>query len=127
MAKGSNRSTLAAKGVVIGEKRLQDEVLDISPIKKGISTTDSKGKKAMSLPETKKKRSKSKATLSKATSKEATPTVASREGTSDNPDNVLGLNASMLENPAVAKKLLEGMIPPFDREEVGKLDLNREI
>ena len=33
----------------------------------------------------------------------------------------------MLENLAATEKLLEGVIPPFDREEVGKLDLDRAI
>ena len=53
--------------------------------------------------------------------------MALGEGTSANPGDVLGLNASMLENPVVAEKLLEGAIPPFDREEVGKLDLDWAI
>ena len=35
--------------------------------------------------------------------------------------------AFMLESSVVVKKLLEGVIPPFDREETGKLDLNRAI
>ncbi|GFZ15716.1 hypothetical protein Acr_25g0001250 [Actinidia rufa] len=41
--------------------------------------------------------------------------------------NVLGLNVSLIETPVVAKKLLEGVIQPFDQEEIGKLDLNQTI
>ena len=33
----------------------------------------------------------------------------------------------MLEDPVVVEKLLEGVIPPFDKEEIGKLDLNWAI
>ncbi|GFZ20830.1 hypothetical protein Acr_28g0015350 [Actinidia rufa] len=40
---------------------------------------------------------------------------------------VLGFKASMLENPDVEEKLLEGMIPPADKEVVGKLDLDWAI
>ena len=87
------------------------------PIKKGKSTVDSKRKEAISSPETKKKGSKSKTTLRKQGSKEATLVVAPREGTLDNPGDVLGLNASMLKNMAVTEKTL-------NKEEVGKLDLN---
>ncbi|PSS08040.1 MAP/microtubule affinity-regulating kinase [Actinidia chinensis var. chinensis] len=47
-----------------------------------------------------------------------TPIVAPEEGTSARLGDVLGLNASMLENSALAEKLLEGVIPPFNREEV---------
>ena len=53
--------------------------------------------------------------------------VAPGEGTLANPSDVLGLNTSMLENSTVAEKLLEGVIPPFDREEVGKLDLDQAL
>ncbi|GFZ21475.1 hypothetical protein Acr_29g0006370 [Actinidia rufa] len=42
--------------------------------------------------------------------------VVGDEGTSAHPGDVLGINASMLENSAVAEKLLKGMIPSFDRE-----------
>ncbi|GFZ05152.1 glutathione S-transferase TAU 19 [Actinidia rufa] len=61
--------------------------------------------------------------------KEATHVVAPGEGTLANPGDVLGLNASMVENLAVAEKFQESVIPlpPFDREEVGKLDLDRAI
>ena len=102
--------------MVISEKHPQDEVLDISPSKKGKSMADSNGKGAMS-----------KVTSSKVPSKGAVPIVAPREGTLANPGNVLGLNASMLKNPIMAKKLLEGVILPFNRDEVSKLDLDRAI
>ena len=108
--------------MTINEKHPKEEVLDMSPNKKG-----SKGKGIMSSPKAKKKVAKSKATSSKAASKGATPRVALREGTLANPGHVLGLRASMLKNPTVAEKLLEGVIPPIDREEVGKLNLDRAI
>ena len=57
----------------------------------------------------------------------AIPILALEEGTSANPGHVLGLRASMLENLIVVEKLLEGVIPPIDREEVGKLNLDRAI
>ena len=60
-------------------------------------------------------------------SRGATPLVALGEGTLANPSDVLGLNASMLKSLANVEKLLEGVIPSFDREETGKLDLDREI
>ncbi|GFZ06652.1 hypothetical protein Acr_18g0008220 [Actinidia rufa] len=94
---GSKRSTLAAKDVVIGEKHPRDEVPDISPTKKGKLAADSKGKGTMSPPEDK-KGTKSKATLTKTASKGAMPVVAPGE-----------------------------VIPPFDREKIGKLDLDRAI
>ena len=53
--------------------------------------------------------------------------MAPEEGTSANPGDVLGLNASMLENLVVENKLLEIVIPQFDREEVGKLDVDWAI
>ncbi|GFZ14243.1 hypothetical protein Acr_24g0004330 [Actinidia rufa] len=54
---------------------------------------------------------------SKAASR-GTHVVTPGEGTSAHPSDVLGLNASMLENPTVVEKLLEGVVPPFNREEV---------
>ncbi|GFZ14492.1 hypothetical protein Acr_24g0006820 [Actinidia rufa] len=44
--------------------------------------------------------------------------VAPEEGTLANLGDVLGFNTSMLQNPAMAEKLLKGVIPPFDKEEV---------
>ncbi|GFY85266.1 hypothetical protein Acr_04g0000040 [Actinidia rufa] len=57
----------------------------------------------------------------------AKPVLAPKEGTSANPDHVLWPIASILENPSVAEKLLEGVIPPLDKEEVEKLDLDLAI
>ncbi|GFZ15805.1 hypothetical protein Acr_25g0002140 [Actinidia rufa] len=123
----SKCSTPVAKGVVIGEKCPRDEVLDISPTKKGKFASDSKGKGTMSQPEAKKKATKSKATSNKIASKGAMPIMAPGKGTFANSGDVLGLNASMLENPTVAKKVLGGVIPPFNKEKVQKLDLDRAI
>ncbi|GFZ14574.1 hypothetical protein Acr_24g0007640 [Actinidia rufa] len=61
--------------------------------------------------------------------------VASRSGTYfspqgrnlTNPGAILGLKASMLENSTVVKKLFKGMIPPANKEEDEKMDLDREI
>ena len=62
---GSKHSSLSTKGVTIGEKHPQDEVLDISPIKKGRPLANSKGKWTMLPPKTK-EGTKSRATSSKA-------------------------------------------------------------
>ena len=77
----------------------------------------------MSPPEVKKKTANS----DKRTSIGAILVLTPGEGSSANPGDILGPNTSMLENPTVAKKLLEGVIPPFDQEEVSKLDLDRAI
>ncbi|GFZ05046.1 hypothetical protein Acr_17g0006180 [Actinidia rufa] len=107
--KGSKRSTLAAKVMVISEKHSQDEVSDILPTKKVKYMANSKGNGTTSPPEAKKK---SNATPTKTASKGARPTVALGKGTSAIPSDVLGLITSMLNNPAMAKKLLKGVIPP---------------
>ena len=65
MAKGSKEATPMAKGIVICEKRPQDEVLDISTIKKGKSTANSKRKETILLPKTKKKVAKSSKIMNK--------------------------------------------------------------
>ncbi|GFZ02403.1 hypothetical protein Acr_15g0010110 [Actinidia rufa] len=135
MAKGSKASTLksskaaipkiskvatsVAKGMVIREKQPRNEVSDISPSKKSKTIDDSKGKETMLPPDAKKKATKPIKTTSMG--------VKLREGTSVNPCDVLGLNASMLENPTAAEKLLESMVHPFAPEEFGKLDLDRAI
>ena len=103
--------------MVIREKQPQDEVPDFSPSKKGKTTADSKGKETMPPPEAKKKTAKS----SKAKNRGVTPAMVPEQGTSSNPGDVLRLNAFMLESSAVAEKLLEGVITPFDKEETGKL------
>ncbi|PSR89305.1 Transcriptional activator somA like [Actinidia chinensis var. chinensis] len=115
------------------EKRPRGETPDISPSKKDKQTSDAKTKGSMPPPQDKKKGSsgkaltKSRATSHVAASKRAVPVVVPREGTLANPGAVFGLNASILENPVVAEKLLEGVIPSLDKEEVGRLDLDREI
>ncbi|GFZ05189.1 hypothetical protein Acr_17g0007610 [Actinidia rufa] len=43
-----------------------------------------------------------------------------REETSANPGAVLGLNISMMENPAMTKKLLKGVIPPTEQGRGGQ-------
>ncbi|GFZ14144.1 hypothetical protein Acr_24g0003340 [Actinidia rufa] len=121
---GSKHTTSVPKGTIISEKRPQDEVPDILPTKKVKSAADLKGKRTTSPPEVKKN---TKVTSSKIASKGARTTMAPGEGTSANPNDVLGLNASMLKNPIVAEIFFEGMIPSFDREEVSKLDLDWAI
>ncbi|GFY89061.1 hypothetical protein Acr_06g0010010 [Actinidia rufa] len=121
---GSKCSTLAAKGVVISEKCPRDEVPDILPIKKVKSTVNSKGKGTTSPHKAKKK---FKLTPSKTASKGPRLVVVVGEGTSAIPSDVLGLTASMLDNPTMVEKLLERVIPPFDREKVGKLNLDQAI
>ena len=49
------------------------------------------------------------------------------EGTSANLGVVFGPKASMLKNIAVVKKLMEGVIPPADKEKVEKLDMDSAI
>ncbi|GFS33944.1 hypothetical protein Acr_00g0031400 [Actinidia rufa] len=52
---------------------------------------------------------------------------APREGTSANPGFVQGLEASAMENPAVAENLLQRFILPADKKEVDKMDLDMAI
>ncbi|GFZ12711.1 hypothetical protein Acr_23g0010960 [Actinidia rufa] len=81
IAKGEEpkSATQAAKGVVIGEKCQRDKKPDISPTKKG-----------------NKCRMATKVTLT---------IEVPREGTSANPEVVLGLNVSMMENPTLVMVL----------------------
>ncbi|GFY97727.1 hypothetical protein Acr_12g0002680 [Actinidia rufa] len=120
--------TSAVKGVIIGEICPKDEVPDILPSKKGKLASNAK-KKGHILPlEEKKKGSSVKVpTKAKASSSKAAIKVAIGESTSVNPSAILGLNASILENPAVVEKLLKGVIPPLDKEEAEKLDLDLTI
>ncbi|GFZ14485.1 hypothetical protein Acr_24g0006750 [Actinidia rufa] len=60
---------------------------------------------------------KSRAMSSAAARRKVVPALALREGTSVNPSAILGLKASVLENLAMAEKLLEGVIPPTDKED----------
>ncbi|GFY91246.1 hypothetical protein Acr_07g0014420 [Actinidia rufa] len=98
--------------VVIGGKCPWGETSNISPSKKVKKVYEDKKKRSSG-----KAPAKSRATSNAMASKGAAPAIAPREGTSANPGAILRLNASMLENPAMAKKLLNGVIPPLDKEE----------
>ncbi|GFY97796.1 hypothetical protein Acr_12g0003370 [Actinidia rufa] len=103
MVKGeeSKSANPVARGVVIGKKHQRDKMPDILPLKKGKQAVDAKKKGAMSPLEDKKKGSSSKApTKSKVT--------------------------SSWVNPAVAKKFLEGVIPPADKDELA-IELERKL
>ena len=81
---------------------LRDKVSDISPNKKGKISNNSKGKETTPLPEAKKRATKS----NKGETMGAIPLLTPREGTS----------ATLLKNPSVVEKLLEGVIPLVDKE-----------
>ncbi|GFS33089.1 hypothetical protein Acr_00g0026310 [Actinidia rufa] len=70
---------------------------------------------------------KSKAMFGRAATQNMPASVAPKEGTSANPGVVLGLEASAMENPAMAEKLLQEFILPIDKEVVNKLDLDMVI
>ncbi|GFZ18506.1 hypothetical protein Acr_27g0002450 [Actinidia rufa] len=114
IAEDSKSVTPAENGIVIDEKCPWNEMLYISPSKKGKHAADAKKKGPMSPLEDKKKGSsvkapaKSKVTSSRAASRRVTPVLALREGTSANSNAILGLNISMLENLIVLEKLLKG-------------------
>ncbi|GFZ14455.1 hypothetical protein Acr_24g0006450 [Actinidia rufa] len=133
LVEGSKSANPMAKGVVISKKCPQNETPNILSSKKGKQASDAKKKGFMPLLEDKKKGSSSKAlaksmaTSSAAASKGVVPAIAPEEGTSVNPGAALGLKASMLENPTIAEKLFKEVIPPVDKEEVEKLDLDRTI
>ncbi|GFY95655.1 hypothetical protein Acr_10g0010400 [Actinidia rufa] len=126
MMKGEESKSVnpAARGVVIRKKHLRDKMPDILPLKKGKQAMDSKKKGAMSPLEDKKKGSSSKAptkpkvTSSWAMTKATLIAVVPGEEISNNPRVVLGLNVSMIKNPVVAKKSLEGVIPPTNKDEL---------
>ena len=82
----------------------------------------SMGKEAMPIPEPNKAKP-----MPKETTIIATRPVAPREGTSVNPVAALGPKVTMLRNSSTAKKILEACIPPFDKEEVDKLELDRIV
>ena len=50
-----------------------------------------------------------------------------KERTSANPGVDLGPIATVLENPGVAEKLLQGLVLPIDQVELDKLNLDRAI
>ncbi|GFY85818.1 hypothetical protein Acr_04g0005560 [Actinidia rufa] len=70
---------------------------------------------------------KSRETSGAMVSKGAVHVVAPLKGTSANHGVVLGLKASMLKNSVMAEKLLEGVIPPSDKEDIKKLDPDRAM
>ncbi|GFY80650.1 hypothetical protein Acr_01g0004590 [Actinidia rufa] len=82
----------SAKGVVIGEKRLRED-LAISPNKKGKTDEGSKGKESAPVPEAKKKSTHP----GDVSCSRATPSPRPRDGTSTNLGTVLGPSASILE------------------------------
>ena len=69
---------------------------------------------------------KAKSTLSEAAIEVARP-MAFEEGTSANPVAVLGPKVIMLRSAATTEKILEACIPPFDKEKVDKLELDRMV
>ena len=69
---------------------------------------------------------KSKVTSGRAANWDMPTFAAPGEVTSVNPGVVLGLEASTLDNPTMAKKLLQGIVLPVDKETVNKLDLDME-
>ena len=81
------------------------------PARKARLKLTQRGKRPCCALELKKKMAKS----SKMASIRAVPILALGEGTSVNPGDVVGPNSSMLENSTMVKKLLEGVIPPFEK------------
>ena len=49
------------------------------------------------------------------------------EGTSANPGIVMGHKASMLGSPSMVEKILEGVIPPTDKEKMKKPTLDQVV
>ncbi|GFS37980.1 hypothetical protein Acr_00g0055020 [Actinidia rufa] len=115
LEKSKNRSSSGipapVKGVVIDEKRA-GESLTSSASKKGKVDDGSKGKGVDREPKGKKKATSS-------TNAPTTPATASSrpgEGTSATIGAALGPTASILGSPFVVEKLLQGVIPPSDKE-----------
>ncbi|GFY91569.1 hypothetical protein Acr_07g0017650 [Actinidia rufa] len=117
-ASSAVRSSLAAKGITIGEKCPRDEMLGVVPSKKGKSTSDAKGKGTTSPPEAKKKAMWKFITPPNKEDDKAVSIVAVGRGTSANPVAPFGPKATMLRSSAMAEKLLESVIPPFDKEKL---------
>ena len=53
--------------------------------------------------------------------------MALGEGTSANLVAALGPKVTMLKNSVIVEQILEACIPPFDKEEVDKLELDRIV
>ena len=49
------------------------------------------------------------------------------EGTSANPVAILGPKVTILRSSITVEKLFEAVIPPFDKEEVEKLEFNQVV
>ncbi|GFY87309.1 hypothetical protein Acr_05g0009480 [Actinidia rufa] len=110
------KSTPAMKKVVIGEKRLRDEVSNIP-----LNESKSKEKEALPTPVAKKAKL---TTSSVSVTRGTKPTVAPREGISANLGAFLGPGASMLGNPSMVEKILLGVNLLADKEKVDKLSLD---
>ena len=63
----------------------------------------------------------------KSTPSEVARPVAPREGIWANPVAALGPKVTMLRSAATTEKILKACIPPFDKEEVDKLELDRMV
>ena len=105
-------STLAVKGIIIGEKCPRGETIDIMPATKGKPTFESKDKETM-LPLLTKKTTmwRFKTPLVEAISISTTVMVAA-----------LRPKVTMLRSAAMVEKVLEAAILPFGKEEVEKLE-----
>ena len=77
----------------------------------------------MPPPEIKKRATKS----SKEANMGATPVLVLGEGTSANHGALLGPVASMLGSLSMAKKILEGVTPPANKEKLDKLSLDQVV
>ncbi|PSS04733.1 Na(+)/H(+) antiporter NhaB like [Actinidia chinensis var. chinensis] len=124
------------KGIQIGEKpnRAQEEELDVSPMKKRNQTsTNVKKKRPLLTLDNKKKRpatkttAKPKFTPTRAMIRDVPTFAALGEGTSVNLGIILGLESSAIDNPTMAKKLLQGVVLPADKEMVDKLEIDMAI
>ncbi|GFY80842.1 hypothetical protein Acr_01g0006510 [Actinidia rufa] len=120
--KNKERSKVATSsniGVMIQEKRPQDEVQDLV-------VDDSKGKEVALPPKAKK------AKPSKAASKGVKPPMTPKGESSKRPlfmrvGEVLGKGTSVYASPFVEEKLLSGVILPANREKVDKLSLDQVV
>ena len=122
--KSKNRGSIAgptpAKEVVIGEKCPREDP-GSSPNKKGKAIDSPKGKGVAFASEAKKE-----ATMpSNVTCSRATSSLKLKEGTSTNLGTGLGRKASILGSPSIVEKILRGVIPPADKEKMGKLTLDQ--
>ena len=121
---------MGGKGIHIGKKRVREEAPNISPMKKGKKVADAKKKWPMPSTNDKNKGTtakaplKSKSTLGRTVTQDVPTFTTPGKGTSVNQGVVLGLEAFALDNPAMAEKLLQGIVLPADKEKASRLDLN---